>query len=378
MDSSIIIPIYNGKNLLTGCLLSLNHQLTEPDDHFEVIVIDDGSTDNTKDMLAALRVNYRLKYVYKERTALSSRSAARNVGIANASNEVLIFMDGDHIAPPTFVAEHLRAHKLRSDAVVIGFRKYLGEGKADTASLQREYSEAFFPPVESGDEREEIVEYYSENLNNSITPWFLFWTCNVSVRKEHAERAGGFDEDFIVWSLEDQELGYRLYKEGLTFVFNKNITVFHQYHPKEKGSKKKNWAINYELLKNKHPDLEILMVGIMGWLRVNMKDKLSWLECYKRFDEATRTLLGKRLNVRAPIKVLEITTSNLKDTLAQIQDFADKFHVMVFDQSSRGDLDLLVQFLTPRYELFYYRNPTPVQKNKIYEQYLQRYGYLTI
>lgn len=79
-------------------------------------------------MIHQLAVNYPLTYKYIPETAESSRAASRNQGIVSASGDIVIFLDGDQIPGPGFVAEHLRVHKFAEDKLVIGFRRYLEQG----------------------------------------------------------------------------------------------------------------------------------------------------------------------------------------------------------------------------------------------------------
>src|SRR5690606_9347028 len=122
MKASIIMPTYNSVNLIIPCLISLNHQVLEEGNSFEVIVVDDGSNDGTGEAIQELAPKYELKYFYIDRTLASSRAAARNLGLAEAGGEVVLFLDGDHLVPPHFVQEHLKYHQEREDLVVIGFR----------------------------------------------------------------------------------------------------------------------------------------------------------------------------------------------------------------------------------------------------------------
>lgn len=374
LRASVIVPIYNGKCYLARCLLSFNHQILKSDESFEVIVVDDGSTDGTGEMVETLVLRYPLHYVYKERSARSSRSAARNLGVMQASGEVLIFVDGDHIVSPTFVSEHLRAHRVRTDLAVIGHRSYLAKGEVSLKQLETRFALSDLPPVEQRDERDEVIAHYSENINNTFTPWFLFWTSNVSVRLEHVKRVGGFDETFIAWGLEDQEYGYRLHKHGLVFVYNQKTIVYHQHHPKDHCSRLAGWAVNYQLLKDKYPDLEIMLVEAMGWLRVRKRDELSWLAAYRRFDEAVRVLVGQERQSIVRGVVIRLDDAGKHHFVERLEQAIHQGPVVVFDHSSVEWMDIWIQSVRSAYDLFYYRHPSIEKQNEVLEACLPRWG----
>ena len=100
MFFSVIIPTYNRGHLIGRSIKSVLDQTFE---EFEIIVIDDGSTDNTKEIVDSYR-NPKIKYIYQKNT---ERSAARNNGIQNASGKWICFLDSDDI----YLSEHLSTLK---------------------------------------------------------------------------------------------------------------------------------------------------------------------------------------------------------------------------------------------------------------------------
>ncbi|QQP13701.1 glycosyltransferase family 2 protein [Lysinibacillus agricola] len=97
---SIIIPVYNIENYITRCLQSLQKQTIQ---HFEIIVIDDGSTDGSKNNIVQLATkDHRIKYYYQENKGVSS---ARNKGLALAEGTYIIFIDGDDFVHENFLYE---------------------------------------------------------------------------------------------------------------------------------------------------------------------------------------------------------------------------------------------------------------------------------
>jgi sulfatase maturation enzyme AslB (radical SAM superfamily) len=92
-------------------------------------------------------------------------------------------------------------------------------------------------------------------------PWTIMYTNNVSVKRKFLIELGKFDENFVFWGGEDQELGYRFFKGGLKFKLCKEAKVYHQYHETEyKDLDEQRKAIIYNLISfyEKHPDPEVL------------------------------------------------------------------------------------------------------------------------
>ena len=116
MKGTIIIPSYNACERLYNNLLSLNHQ-DYPHDQFEVIVIDNGSADNTAKMLSEFPASFRLKMVRIDENI--GIAHGRNQGISKAAGDILIFHDSDMIAEKSFVRKHIEAHQ-NGNTVVCG------------------------------------------------------------------------------------------------------------------------------------------------------------------------------------------------------------------------------------------------------------------
>jgi len=182
---SILIPSYNSLKKLKLCLESLQNQWFSD---FEVIVIDDGSSDPTPDYLKNLAQHWpRLRW---ERLPQNQgRSAARNRALALAQGPLLIFLDSDMIVPPEFVSAHHRFHLQHGPG-------WIGQGQV-------------------------IITHDAENPTQTpYSSWTdasraFFDTCNLSVALEPLQIAGGFDPNFRQYGWEDLELGIRLRRQGM-------------------------------------------------------------------------------------------------------------------------------------------------------------------
>jgi len=188
LKASIVIPSYNFLELLKTTLKSLENQ-TVSKDNFEVVVVDDCSSDGTADFLK----NYKeLNLTYIVNTINSGRAVSRNNGIKTASNELIILLDADIEVNSNFIELHLKAHENRTCAV-IGKVQYSPDFKKN---LLMKYLDT------RGENKTE---------SGSKLPGKYFRTANVSIPKDLLLQAGLFDES-ITFGGEDIELGFKLKK----------------------------------------------------------------------------------------------------------------------------------------------------------------------
>ena len=189
----------NRKETLRLVLESLADQSIHPD-RYEVVLIDDGSTDGTDEMAKTLDVPYRLTYGYQPHSALAT---ARNHGIRLSRGEIMLYIDDDVLADHCLLEEHLRAHEEYQQCVVNGWVNHV-----ETAEIP------------------DKPKFTMADISTSF-----FWTSNVSVRVEDLFRAGLFDESFKEYGWEDQELGLRLMAIGLVRKTNYRAVGYHIKKP---------------------------------------------------------------------------------------------------------------------------------------------------
>ena len=119
---SIVVPVYNVAPYLKLCLESIVNQ-TYP--HFEVLLINDGSRDNSKDIcLEFVESDNRFKYIEQDNAGLSS---ARNTGILNSKGEFITFINGDDFVDPNYLEELYHALLKNDSEIVIGSYKEFNE-----------------------------------------------------------------------------------------------------------------------------------------------------------------------------------------------------------------------------------------------------------
>ena len=200
---SVVIPAYNAAGTIGGCVQALNRQ-SIPRELYEVIVVDDGSTDDTASIAGEAGADLVLKIPH------AGPAAARNAGVENSVGEIVLFTDAD-CEPASDWVEKLTS-PFRDPAVAGAKGVYRTRQKGWMARLvqleyQRRYERmARFDSID-------FVDTYSAAYRRSI---FL--------------KYGGFDTAYPVPSAEDVDLSFRMARDGLKLVFVPDAVVFHR-HP---------------------------------------------------------------------------------------------------------------------------------------------------
>jgi glycosyltransferase involved in cell wall biosynthesis/peptidoglycan/xylan/chitin deacetylase (PgdA/CDA1 family) len=198
-ELSIVIPTYNRATRLRACLEALAQQ-TEPARDFEVIVVIDGSTDNTEEMISQISVPYSLHVLQQDN---SGQNIARNRGVAAAKGRYCLFLDDDIMASPGLVAEHLRVQRQHHRVVGIGQITLSILPNADwyTRHFARGWAE----------------HYERLNSRARLPEWTDCYGGNLSVSRAAFQEVGGFATDLP--RSHDIELGYRLESAGIRVAY---------------------------------------------------------------------------------------------------------------------------------------------------------------
>lgn len=210
MKLSVVIPTYNRRTSLEITLSALARQ-TCPDTDFEVIVVDDGSIDDTGEWLQTLKTPYSLKAITQTN---GGPSKARNRGVNEASGEVIVFIDDDTEPAEDFLSAHAALHSENAPLAVIGpmvpdmARREPVWIAWEHAMLQKQY-DAFARR-----------EWWPPGPNH-------FYTGNASLRRVDFLAIGGFDLHYT--RQEDVELAHRLQREReVQFTFAPETAVTHR------------------------------------------------------------------------------------------------------------------------------------------------------
>ena len=216
MKVSVVVITYNWPEALERVLDGLARQTTLP---FEVIIADDGSGAVTTEVVARRAANFPVPLRHQWQDDLGFRAArARNRGIAASRGDYIILLDGDMLAHPRFIADHL----------MLAERGYFLQGgrlKATPEESRRLLAggePVFAPWVKANfDEFDGTRRLYAFRA-----PWLARWkarsrnggrvmSCNMSFWRDDLLRVNGFDERMEGYGAEDRELAARLENAGV-------------------------------------------------------------------------------------------------------------------------------------------------------------------
>ncbi len=218
LEVSVVIPTYNRLDTLAYVVPSLLNQDIAPST-FEIIIADSNSNDGTREFLGQMMRDH--PQVRHLPGPYSGRAMARNVGIAAARADVVMFTDADIIASPSLLSRHLAHHRRQKAVAVVGLE--LQVKSYDDYLVQREDPRTrrpLHPP------------------SRKTLPWLYFLTGNASVRRADLQRVGCFDETFTGYGHEDLELGFRLGEAGITIAYEPDAVNYHWHpvpHTEQKG-----------------------------------------------------------------------------------------------------------------------------------------------
>jgi GT2 family glycosyltransferase/serine acetyltransferase len=238
MRISVVIATYQRAELLRRLLENLDAQTLDPAS-YEVVAVDDGSTEDVRTKLADVKTRYALRI---ERQENAGAAAARQRGAESARGEIIVFLDDDMAVAPDFLEKHLAKHDA-PDTVVLG-RLRPDAKLADMPLFERFYAR--------------VMAHQNDELASGTRPvrGHNIYTGNVSMPRDLFLRAGGFDPVFR--ALEDEELGVRLEKAGARFAFANDAESVHG----SDWTSAKKWmdrayrdGVYQTKLAKKHPDM---------------------------------------------------------------------------------------------------------------------------
>ncbi len=205
---SVVIPTHNRCDALRRTLDALINQ-DFPQQQLEVIVVLDGCQDGTHTMLMNYQAPFRLVPIEQEQ---QGPAGARNHGAAKATGWLLIFLDDDVVPTPRWIAAHVSAHREKTNQVLIGSYLPAPHPELDYAGMAaRAWWNDKFRAMRHSAYRFTYQDFLSGNC---------------SMRSDLFARVGGFDPAFPC-AHEDYELGVRLLKAGVSFIFSVEADASH-------------------------------------------------------------------------------------------------------------------------------------------------------
>ena len=268
MFLSVVIPTYNRKPILEKCLAALEQQTFDPTliAGYEVVVVDDGSTDGTVAWLHSQ--GDRFAHVRLFEQDHMGPSAARNLGVAKAQGDTIIFIDSDLVVTEEFLQSH--ALTLTTAMQAQGSDRLFTYGRViNTCNFDNPTAEPF-----------KVTDFSAA----------FFATGNVAIARHWLEEAGLFDTQFQLYGWEDLELGVRLKQLGLKLVKCPAAVGYHWHPPFTLEQIPK--LIDREIQRGrmgvlfyqKHPTWDVRMMIQMTWIH-----RLLWgvLSVGGRLNERT-------------------------------------------------------------------------------------------
>ena len=197
---SVIIPVYNGSKYLNQCLDALMRSSYQ---QYEIIVVDDSSTDESVDICRKKGVSV-LQMPHQ-----SGPAAARNYGAKKARGDILLFVDSDVLVNRETISQVI-ANFMNNPNVVAVFGSY------DDSSRAADFLSQF---------RNLFHHFIHQNSHQEAK---TFWTGCGAIYREIFSQLQGFDEGWF--SIEDTELGHRIWKNGYRITLDKELQLKHLKH----------------------------------------------------------------------------------------------------------------------------------------------------
>lgn len=320
--ASVIVCGYNKVQELAFCLHALTCQNFPHD--YEIIVIDDGSTDATQEIVHEFALQANVRYVMPSENS-QGLSVSRNTGAKLAKSSILIFLDADIVVCRNFLRAHYLAHQNPVPVVNLGLLHAVGisdkvwdrtaflarflnpilklmtsqskigrhlkklwinklhhndcwsilnwprapladwDFNDNVLLFERLHAETIFPDL-----RACWLRRYGK-LMSLPAPWALLWGGNFSICKTVLQKVGFFDERICKYGSEDIELGYRLHCEGIQFHLDINAVGFHYPHPRNTKKNRLAEEQNNHYFLKKHPTISVEFNRVFGCYNVNNK-----------------------------------------------------------------------------------------------------------
>jgi glycosyltransferase involved in cell wall biosynthesis len=288
LDVSVVIATFNKARYLDLTLASWCGQQYPS---YELIVVDDGSTDDTSEVLRKYEAELPIRVLGERHRG---RAGARNRGLAAARGSRIVFVDDDRVVPPGFLAAHACLGK--SHEVVVGWQYGLmvdlhcsGDQvipPATLAAMLRDSPQRLAQALDGAAARiiaaedlrkgkcdidalrledpweaylDTLTQVYGDDLTACPLAWMCGTTGNMSASREILLNVEGFDECFAGWGLEDTELHYRLARAGAGTRVAREAYNYHQNHPKNVAAQRAEWAANAKVFLRKHETLEVAL-----------------------------------------------------------------------------------------------------------------------
>jgi len=250
---SVVMATYNRAEILPETIRYLENQDLDAES-FEVIVVDDGSSDNTRAVVldAIPRVGFQLRYLHHENRG---PGYSQNRGICEARAPIIVLMPDDILMTAGGLRAHLAAHVAHPEQEVA----VLGNIRQSPAMKESVFLRIWDPY------RFEFLPAQEE------FPYYMFWAINISIKRDFLRKYGMFREQrgrAGPAAHEDVELGYRLSKHGLRIIHSKEALGYHHHVETLEGALRRSYerGLNLGEFRKLVPEPEIAVrYHVLNW-----------------------------------------------------------------------------------------------------------------
>ncbi|MFC1736048.1 glycosyltransferase family 2 protein [Candidatus Hydrogenedentota bacterium] len=272
---SIVIPLHNQGRLVPSLFNGLAAQTFND---FDVVFIDDGSTDDTTEMVEHIKgeTPFKFRLIRQEH---QGTNVARNRGFCETDSALILYMDGDVEPKPRLVEAHIEAHRTHPDENI-----------------------AVLGSILQPDDATPMMKFTSTGMWDSLSTeqtlsWRYFFTTNISVKKEFLLNNGGFNEELR--RFQDLEFGYRLGKAGLEIVYCSEAAGIHKHYAgfSELLEKTRQYGDALSQLLALHPEMADVLEteNILPWERqmAPALETIIFRVCVNRISAVLLSCMGR-------------------------------------------------------------------------------------
>lgn len=316
---SIITSTYNKAKYLE---LTLAGFVCQTYKNFEIVVVDDGSTDDTQKIIKEYADKINIVYFRQENQGIAS---ARNTALKLARGDYIIVIDDDRIPCPEFVYEHKRQLDINEKVLCIGkegnvlsvFREGVILDFNNKIKIFQEYpilQEVKYYELLNADDiikdfqyaiRRCFLEYtsnslqmeeYEKNFAEFYFAWSRAYGGNISFRRSMCKEEIYYDTQYVGYGMEDIDFSYQFYLQGFKYIYVEKAVNYHQEHPRGADEGRSMYK-NVSYFFKKYQTLETILLKMDWENKLTFNDVNSFLKIlckfYDTLEEAIKEF-GKR------------------------------------------------------------------------------------
>ena len=261
LELSVIIPTHNRAEILSTCLEKLLENQF-PKTKYEIIIVNDGSTDNTEEVVKEIQKEHKQIRYFKQKKM--GQGVARNLGMKEAKSEIILLIGDDIFVNKTFLEQHYKTHRLHPEKNYACLGLILWDPTIKISPLMEWLTNGSSLFGRFGGHQ----FAYEKLENKEFADYNFFYTSNISLKKRLLEK-NQFDPWFDGYGWEDIELAYRLEKkENLKILYNPHAVGHHHHEISLENFKSRMISIGKAAVafENKHPEINKVPKGFKKFI----------------------------------------------------------------------------------------------------------------